>query len=120
LSNFDTIYCKSLNEDTNLSKCPFLWKMAKKDHYKAVKVLIETGNIVVFREIFNHVPRTTVANDLGIYYSKFKTYLEQVDRFSIRELYQLARLIGVEGRNIVQLAVEQIEKDKAAKVKKGK
>jgi hypothetical protein len=92
--------------------------MGKEDDYKAAKVLIETGNIVEFRQIFNHISRTAIAGDLGIYYSKFKQLVEHVDRFTLKELYQLARLIGVEGKVIIQLAVDQIEKDKAAKTKK--
>lgn len=92
--------------------------MAKKDDYKAVKVLIETGNIVEFREIFNHASRTAIAGDLGIYYTKFKQLIDHVDRFTIQDLYQLARLIGVDGKKMVQLAVDQVEKDKAGKIKK--
>lgn len=92
--------------------------MAKKDDYKAIKVLIEGGHITEFRQIFDHTFRTTIANDLGIYYSRFKQMMDHIDRFSIRELYQLARLIGVEGKVMVQLAIEQVEKDIASKKRK--
>ena len=85
--------------------------MAKKDDYKAIKVLIEGGHITEFRQIFDHTYRTNIANDLGIYYSRFKQMMDHIDRFSIQELYQLARLIGVEGKVMVKLAVEQVEKD---------
>lgn len=94
--------------------------MAKKDDYKVVKVLIETGHITEFRQIFDHVYKTTVANDLGIYYNRFKDLLEHVDRFSIQELYQLGRVIGIDGRKMVQLALDQFEKDRAAKLSKGR
>lgn len=95
----------------------FLWGMTKQADYTAVRVLIETGNITVFRGIFDHASRTTIAKDMGIYYTKFKRLIDHVDGFTIKEIYQLSRIIGVEGEVIVQLVVEQLKQDRLKRKK---
>jgi predicted phosphatase len=92
--------------------------MAKGSGYEALKILIDAGNITEFRQIFRHVNRTKVAEDLGIHYRLFKTMVEKVDEFALKHLFTLADLIGVDDQTVLQLVYAQHEADKKAKRKK--
>jgi hypothetical protein len=94
--------------------------MSGKFDYKPVKDLIEAGMIDGFKAIFNFYGiRTALANDAGINYTRFKTIIEKCDLFTGVEIYQIARVIGVQGKVLAHLWIDQIEKDKA-KIRKHK
>lgn len=94
--------------------------MAEKKHknYHTVKLLIEGNQLKEFREIFDHLPKTTVNRDLGINYNRFTRLLKSVQGFKLEELYMLAHLIGIEEKTILELAHAQYLADKAIKRKK--
>lgn len=92
--------------------------MAKDRRYKTVKVLIETGTITEFREIFDNIPKTTVAADMGTNYKRLLRLTNDVDQFKIADLFTLARFFEVEKLTLLKLVVNQSEN--AAKKKRGK
>lgn len=94
--------------------------MAEKKHknYHTVKLLIEGNQIKEFRQIFEHIPKTTVNRDLGINYNRFTKLLKSVQGFKLEELYTLAHLIDVDEKIILDIAHNQYMADKSAKRKK--
>lgn len=91
--------------------------MEKHKAYRITKRLIEAGDIKLLREIFEILPGTVVAADLGIHYVRLKTMIENVEDFRLRELYQLAELIGIEGKILLLLADVQRESTRKGRKK---
>ncbi len=92
--------------------------MTKDPRYKTLKVMIETGNIPSLEEIFNIVPKTVVAADLGINYTRFLARVSKPAEFTLDELIRLAKLIEVDNKTFVNLILTDIENKKTSKKKK--
>ena len=60
--------------------------MSRDHRYKTVKVLIESGIITEFNQIFLYIPKSVVSEDMGINYSRFVRLLRQVELFRLKEL----------------------------------
>jgi len=84
--------------------------MPRDKRYHTVKVLIETGHIKTFAQIFEHIPVSVIYRDMGMYYSRFKRLLQSPGLFSIAELSTLAGFIGIDPKIIIGLAYEQYMK----------
>lgn len=93
--------------------------MTKDKRYKIIKTLLDAGQLVDFRDIFNYIPKKVVYQDLGMNYGRFKRLLAHPDLFSLRELSILSTFVGVEPRAIIELAFTQTEKDKKGRRKRG-
>ena len=80
----------------------------EKDHrYKTVKVMIETGNITEFRELFATIPKSVVAQDLGTNNNRMTRMIGRVEQFKIEELYKISRLVDVDFRAFINLVTNQ-------------
>ncbi len=90
-----------------------------KDHrYKTVKVLIESGIITEFNQIFLYIPKSVVSDDMGINYSRFVRLLQQVELFRLKELIMMSGFFEVDGKSFIELAHSQYLLDKKVKSKK--
>lgn len=92
--------------------------MPKDIRYKTLKVMIETGNTSSLEELFNVVPKTVVAADLGINYSRFQSRVNKPAEFTLEELIRLASFIETDSLNLIKLALADLEKKKTARKKK--
>jgi hypothetical protein len=92
--------------------------MAKDHRYKTVKVLIESGIITEFNQIFLYIPKSVVSEDMGINYSRFVRLLQQVELFRLKELIIMSGFFEVEGKAFIELAHMQYLTDKRVKPKK--
>lgn len=93
--------------------------MAKDKRYKTVKHLIEGGHITEFREIFDTIPKTIVAADMGTNYKRLLRLIENVDQFKVADLYTISRFLDVEKALIFKLVIKQSENSKGVKRKRG-
>ncbi|HET6253901.1 MAG TPA: hypothetical protein VFE32_07495 [Puia sp.] len=94
--------------------------MAKDRRYITVKNLITAGYIKSFSEIFDTIPKTVVARDLGMNNDRFTKLMNDVTLFRIGELYRLARFLEIDGMVLINLVVEQLnEKKDKKKVQQG-
>lgn len=91
--------------------------MAKDRRYTTVKNLISGGYIKTFREIFDTVPKSVVAKDLGINNVRFNSLMENVDKFVVKDLFKMAELIDTEEIAILNLVYHQYLADKKGKRK---
>ncbi len=92
--------------------------MAKDLRYKTLRVMIETGNTQSLVEVFNIIPKTVIAADLGINYTRFLSRLRKPDEFTLNELIRLASLIEVENKVLLNLVLAEIEGKKAGRKKR--
>lgn len=91
--------------------------MAKDKRYRTVKHLIESGHITEFREIFDTIPKTVVAEDMGTNYKRLLRLVENVDQFKVADLYSLAGMFEVQKALIFKIVIAQSENE-AGKRKK--
>jgi len=92
--------------------------MSRDHRYKTVKVLIESGIITEFNQIFLYIPKSVVSEDMGINYSRFVRLLRQVELFRLKELIIMSIFFEVEGKAFIELAHSQYLTDKKVKTKK--
>lgn len=92
--------------------------MAKDKRYSTCKKLISGGYIETFREIFDTVPKSVVAQDLGINGVRMNKLMANVDRFITKDLFKLATLIEVSELEVMKLICNQYNADKKTKRKK--
>lgn len=91
--------------------------MERHKSYRIAKRLIDSGDCKELRDVFEPLPVTVVAKDLGVSVDRLAGLIENVEDFRFRELYKLAELIGVEGKVLIDLADAQHEKDKKKRKK---
>lgn len=82
--------------------------------YKTVKLLITAGQIS-FYEIFEHIPKSTLVQDLGVNFYRLNKIMRNVQEIKLSELYAIARLIDIDEKVMVELAHEQFVSDKKKK-----
>jgi hypothetical protein len=82
--------------------------MAKDPRYLALKYLLKKGDITTFKQIFDHIPYTVVANDLHTNNNRMKRLIEDPENFKLEELYTLADLIGYDSKKFVLFVMKDI------------
>ena len=92
--------------------------MSRDHRYKTVKVLIDSGIITEFNQIFLYIPKSVVSEDMGINYSRFVRLLQQVELFRLKELIIMSGFFEVEGKALIELAHSQYLTDKRIRNKK--
>ncbi len=79
--------------------------MSSRDHrYELIKPMLNAGNIESFNDIFKFIPKTVVANDLGKKVDRFTTLMNRVEKFTLDELFTIARHCFIEESAILKLA----------------
>jgi hypothetical protein len=72
--------------------------------YRIIKILIETGDITKFSDIFLLIPRSVVSKELGVNYNAFKKHIKYPHRFTLAQLVVISKLIGIDPMIIVKMA----------------
>lgn len=89
--------------------------MTKDKRYKTVCHLISDGHIKTLIEIFDTIPKSVVAKDLGISLDRFSKMINDVERFNVRKLFQMAQLIEIDELEILKLIYQQHSVERKAK-----
>jgi hypothetical protein len=82
--------------------------MVKDSRYKAIKAMLEANNFKSFREVFDIIPKSIVATDLGIHYNRFVKRINKPEDFSLHELIMFSDLIGTDPSVLFNLAMKDI------------
>jgi len=80
-----------------------------------VKKLITLGQLDSFEEIFDIVPKSVVARDLGMNNMRFSKLISDLGRFMLQDLHRMADFIEVDGTILVMLADKQFMANKKRK-----
>lgn len=89
--------------------------MERDPRYKAVKHLVDKGEIMMFNQIFDFIPKSKVAADLGIQNVRFTSLMNHIERFSLQELFILAKFFELDDRAMFNLAYNQYLQQKGSK-----
>ena len=92
--------------------------MAKDRRYITVKNLISAGYIKAFREIFDTLPKSVLAKDMGFSNTRMTELMDNVHRFRMEEIFKIAALIEVDEKVMVDLIYNQYAADKKVKRRK--
>ena len=89
--------------------------MEKDRRYNTVKNLISGGYIKTFREIFDTLPKSVVARDLGMNNARFTRLMDNVDQFSLKELFIIASFLEIDPMIMLDLVLQQHNANKSDK-----
>lgn len=77
---------------------------------KTVKILIEGGHVTEFAQIFDHIAKTAVAEDLGIHFNRMKRLIANVNDIKVNDIYLFGGYFDVDPGLIFALIKHQREK----------
>jgi hypothetical protein len=92
--------------------------MTKDRRYNTVKNLIMGGYVKTLNEIFDTVPKTVVAKDMGTNLARLNKMIGDPQIYSFRDMVKLASLIEVDELAIMTLIYAQYQALKKSKRKK--
>jgi len=75
----------------------------KDKRYGTIKVLIETNNINQLSDIFDTLPKTVLAKDIGMNYGRFLKKTKELGLFNLKEVYKIADLIAVDRKSLLDI-----------------
>jgi hypothetical protein len=78
--------------------------------YNALKSYIESGGIKSFTEIFDIVPKGVIIKDSGINYERLTNKISHPDKFTVKDVIKIAKLIGIDPRKLFHLLVAPAER----------
>ena len=70
--------------------------------------MFSDGEIKSFAQIFEYIPKTVVANDLGLNVNRFSQSIKNVENLRIRDILQLADLLNLKPMEIFGLIDKQL------------
>jgi hypothetical protein len=82
---------------------------SKDPRYKHAWSVWAVGELKSFREIFDIVPKSTVARDLGLNYGRFAKRINRPGMLTYREAYKMAKLIGIEFMALSSLITRDVQ-----------
>ena len=85
--------------------------------YDLIKPMINAGNIESFNDIFKYIPKTVVANDLGKKVDRFTALMNRVEKFTVEELFTIARFCSINDQKILELMYNEHLKNKKKIIK---
>lgn len=91
--------------------------MTRDKRYSTVKKLISGNYIQTLSELFDTVPKSVVAKDLGLNGVRINNLINNVGRFYVKDLFKLAEVVGVDEIEIMKLICNQHAADKKSKRK---
>ena len=82
------------------------------DRYDLIKSMMRDGKIKSLLDIFKYIPKTVVADDLGKKVDRFNDLMNQVDQFTVEELFIIANRCHLSHEEILQLMLVEYKKSK--------
>lgn len=74
--------------------------------------MINEGKIHSFKDIFQFIPKSIVATDLGKKVVRFSQLMENVEQFTLQELFMLARFFELDEDTMLRLVRTQYAQKK--------
>lgn len=78
----------------------------KEERFKAAKVLIESGHIKSWSEIFLHIPKSLVGAELGFNGERISKLVADPSDMRIKDLKAIAEIIGCKEETLFSLVNE--------------
>lgn len=75
--------------------------------YGYIKPMFKTGKVKSFGDIFQFVPKTIIATDLGKKGDRFSRLMNRVDRFTLEELFMIATFCSLNEKQMIKLVMNE-------------
>lgn len=85
------------------------------ERFAATGLLISSGFIKSFADIWKHIPRSVVYKRMGMNYQRFSRLTNNPSLFTLKELELLARLFDVDTEQLIMMAWRQYAAGKPKK-----
>ena len=72
-----------------------------------VKILIETGNVTTFVGIFEHIPKTTVADNLGIHFNRMTRMKGNANDIKVNDIFLMSAYFEKDAKVLFDLTYNQ-------------
>ncbi len=87
--------------------------MGQRDpRYSLIKPMIKEGKITSFSDIFQFIPKTIVARDLGKKVDRFTALMHRVEGFTLEELFIIGAFCEIDESQMLKLVETQYLKSK--------
>ena len=82
--------------------------MSSRDRrYSVVKLFYDQGKIQTFKDIFEFIPKSVVAKDLGKKVDRFTVLINKVEKFKVEELFRIGRFCSLDEDAIMNLVLKE-------------
>ena len=81
--------------------------MAKDKRTKTVKILIEGGHVTEFKEVFDHIPKTAVADELGIHFNRMSRMINNVNDIKVNDIFLFSGYFDIDAKVLFGLIYNQ-------------
>lgn len=92
--------------------------MQKDKRWKTVKILVEGGHVTEFSQIFEHIPKTAVADHLGIHFNRITKMIGNVSEIKMSDLFLFSSYFEIEAPILFSLIYNQHKAIKRRSAKK--
>ena len=83
--------------------------------YDLISTLFKDDKIRTFNDIFEFVPKTVVATNMGKKVDRFTEMMNKVEKFKLEEVFTIAKLCEVDEFEMLQLVYKEYLKQKKKK-----
>jgi hypothetical protein len=83
--------------------------------YDSIKIMIETGHITEFQQIFNYIPKSLLGKHLHTNNPRMTRLVSNVDDLTVHEMVSISTLFNVDYTKITHIVFAQYLKDKKIK-----
>jgi hypothetical protein len=80
--------------------------MIKDNRYNIARIFIEKGEIKTIAQIFDYIPKSVVSHELKTNNNRFTRLINEPLEFKLVELSKIAKLIGIETKVLVNMALQ--------------
>ena len=77
--------------------------------YKYVLSVWRAGDLTSLKDIFDMVPRSIVATDIGLNYGRFSQKVLKPELFTFRDLLRLAKYTEIEPKALAEIVLKDVE-----------
>lgn len=81
--------------------------MKRDQRYKYVKFLLDKGEIKCFNEIFDTLPKTVLAKDMGFKIVRLNKLLSRPARFTLQDIFIMASFFEIDKFVMLHFVFEQ-------------
>jgi hypothetical protein len=83
--------------------------------YDSIKIMIETGHITEFQQIFNYIPKSLLGKHLHTNNPRMTRLVSNVDDLTVHEIVSISALFNVDYNKITHIVFAQYLKDRKNK-----
>ena len=83
--------------------------------FDLISTMFKDGKIRTFNDIFEFVPKTVVATNMGKKVDRFTEMMNKVEKFKLEELFAIAKLCELDEHTILDLAHKEYTTQKKKK-----